>query len=151
MEVSIAKSKYVQLSELGSRFNLSFSGQLTLSNSIIALDGVKKSLLVFETNKPLNQAYVIELKKVAAITVKKMYGSIRPGELKNKKIDEFLKRIDLQFEYEDNNKTIVLPFYERETDDRRDLQELERYAGNWQVMLSKIAGLQTGRPQTGIL
>jgi hypothetical protein len=140
VEARFAKSKYTQVSELGSRFNLSFTSQLVFGNKIIALDGVKRSLLVFETNKELNQAYVIELNKVAAITLKKIYGSIRPGELQKKRMEEFLKKIDLQFEYKGKNETIVLPFYDSETDDRRYLPKLERNAKNWQMILSKMTG-----------
>ena len=44
-----AKSKYLEVSELGTRFNLSFSSQLEFGNKIIALDGRKKCLLVLET------------------------------------------------------------------------------------------------------
>lgn len=145
MEVRLAKSKYVQLSELGSRFNLSFSGQLILNRKIIALDGVKQRLLVFETDKTPDQAYVIALNKIASVTVKKTYSSIRPGELRNKRMEEFLKRIDLQFRYRDNKDLIVLPFYECGTDDPGNLGRLEKDAKNWQIMLAKIAGLQTVR------
>lgn len=145
MELRLAKNKYVQLSELGSRFNLSFSGQLILNRLIIALDGLKQRLLVFATDKPLDEAYVIALNKIAAVTVKKTYSSIRPGELRNKRMEEFLKRIDLQFQYRDNRDLVVLPFYQRETDEPANLGRLEKDAKNWQIMLAKIAGLQTAR------
>jgi hypothetical protein len=145
VDARFAKSKYLKVSELGTRFNLSFSSQLEFGNKIIALDGIKKCLLVLETGKELNQPYVINLNNVVAVTIKKSYGSINQGELRNKGIEEFLTRTDLQFEFDNNNKTINLPFYDREIDDRRDRQKLDRNAKNWQMILSKIIGSQTGK------
>ena len=50
-----AKSKYLEVSELGTRFNLSFSSQLEFGNKIIALDGRKKFsviVLLFNGDDP---------------------------------------------------------------------------------------------------
>ena len=44
VDATFAKSKYVLLSELGSKFNLSFSSHLVLNNKLIALDGLKKKI-----------------------------------------------------------------------------------------------------------
>jgi hypothetical protein len=135
-DAAIAKSSYLQVSELGSKFNLSFSSYLVLSNKIIALDGIKKRLLVLDVNRDKHQPYIIELNKMETITVKKTYGSIRAGQLKKKGIDDFLESIDLQFS--SKNETIVLPFYSYETDDPAQLPTLESNAKNWQVILSKM-------------
>ena len=134
------KSKSLEVSELGTRFNLSFSSQLAFSNKIIALDGIKKCLLVLDTDKEPSQPYVIDLKNVAAVTVKKSYDSIKAGELKNKGMEDFLKRIDLQFEFSNKDDTIVLPFYESEIDNQRQRPMLARNARNWQMILSKLIG-----------
>jgi len=134
------KSKYVLLSELGSRFNLSFSSHLVLNNKLIALDGLKRMLLVVETNNEFSQPHIIDLNKTTAVSIKKSYGSIGPGELRIKKFDEFLKRIDLQFGYHDKNESVDLTFYDSETDALWDLPRLERNAKNWQMILSKLAG-----------
>lgn len=144
------KSVYLQISELGSKFNLSFSDHWVFNNKIIALDAVKKQLLVFETNKTSNQSYVIELNKVAAVTVKKAYSSIRAGELKNKRIEAFLQRIDVQFEYSNKTK-IVIPFYDAETDDRGERVWLERGAAEFQMQISMMAGSQTNKVMTDSL
>src|SRR6185436_19156965 len=87
-------------------------------------------------------SYIIELDKVSAISVKKTYNSIQPGELNKRNFEEFLKTIHLQFEFADEAETILLPFYENETDTIRDLPRLERNAKNWQLILSKIIGAQ---------
>src|SRR6185503_10693034 len=107
----VDKSTYLKVSELGTSLNLSFSSHLVFGNKIIALDGIKKCLLVMETDKESNLPYVIDLNSVAAVSIKKSYGNIDKGQLKNKGVEEFLKRIELQFESNSKNETIVLLFY----------------------------------------
>lgn len=133
--VPFSKNKFQQVSELGTRFHLSFSSQMAIGNTLIALDGIKKILLVLETN---NQPFIIELNKVASVSVKKTYNSIRPGELNNKGIEQFLDTIELQFVYTDDKGTVSLPFYNCGKDDLRNLAMIERNAKNWQMILSKL-------------
>lgn len=116
-----------------------------LGNKLIALDGRSKILLVLEPGNELSQPFIVELNKVSDVSVRKSYGSIEPGELKSKGFEEFLKRIDLQFEYHDKNKTIALSFYDSETDDLQDLPRLDKNAKNWQLILSKMAASNVKR------
>src|SRR5687767_10387578 len=124
VDTGFTKSKYLEVSELGSRYNLSFSSQLELGDKLIALDGVRKCLLVVQTDKEVGQPTIIDLNKVSAVTVRKNYGRINPGELKNKTIDEFLERVDLHFLFRSNDETLVLPFYDSERDDKKDRAKL---------------------------
>lgn len=143
VHTKFAKSKYLEVSEIGTRFNLSFSSQLILGNKIIALDGIRKILLALETDKDSNEPYFIDLSNVAAVTVKKSYGSIKQGELKNNGIEDFLEKIDLQFVFNNNSENFILPFYDQGTDDQTDRQKLDRNAKNWQLILSKMVGSKT--------
>lgn len=138
-----AKDKYVLLSELGSKYNLCFSSHLVLGNKLVALDGIKKSLLISESGNDWDQPYVIELSEVTAVSVKKSYGSIVSGELKTKGLEEFLKRIDLRFEYGDKSKPFVLTFYDSEANAPQDIPRLARSAKNWQMILSKMLASQS--------
>ena len=138
VDATFAKSKYVLLSELGSKFNLSFSSHLVLTNKLIALDGLKRMLLVLEANNELHQSFIIDLTKITSISLKKSYGSIGSGELRIKNFDEFLRTIDLQFDYRDKGDSVALAFYDSETDELRDLPRLERNAKHWQMILSKL-------------
>lgn len=138
VETRFSKSKYVLLSELGSRFNLSFSSHLVVNNKLIALDGLKRILLVMEANNELNQPTIIELNKITTVSIKRSYGSIKSGELRTKKFEEFLRRVDLQFGHRDKSEFTVLTFYDSKTDALRDLPRLERNAKNWQMILSKM-------------
>lgn len=137
IEATITKSKYLHISELGSKFNLSFSSYLELGNKVIALDGLKKCLLVFEINQGIKKPFIIELSKVSVVTVKKCNGNIRPGQVKEKENEAFLKSIDLEFKY-GRDETIIISFYDCKTDRISDLSKLERNANNWQMILSKM-------------
>ncbi|MEO6914856.1 MAG: hypothetical protein ABI151_03675 [Chitinophagaceae bacterium] len=134
----ISKKSYTQLSKLGSTLNLSFSSQVLLGSKIVALDGVKKKVLITDMNDVSGQPWIIELDEVEAISVKKNYSSIKPGELTKKPFEEFLETILLQFEYRDRGRNIGLTFYERRKNNFRDLALWERIARNWQLILSKM-------------
>jgi hypothetical protein len=120
VQTAFTKSNYRKVSELGTRFDLSFSCQLQSGNKIIALDGTKKCLLVLDKVDELSEPEIIYLGDVAAVIMKKSYGSIKEGELKDKRIEDFLKRIDLHFEFINKGKTFILPFYESEADEQAD-------------------------------
>jgi len=132
------KDKYLQLSELGSKLNLSFSSHMSLGSKMIALDGVKKKLLVFDINDLAKQHCTISLERVKIISVKKSYCSIKPGELNKRGFEEVLEAISLHFEYRDGKNAVDLPFYERGKNRFSDLAMLERNARNWQMILSKM-------------
>jgi len=132
----IAKNKYAELSELGSRLNLSFSSQLAIGDKIMALDGVKRCLFLLDTGN--GSKHVIDLNKVAVITLKKSYGSIDHEELKYKGMNAFLESMELQFEFVDNDNTIILPFYDCNTDKQTDRLKLVKNGENWHRMLSKM-------------
>jgi hypothetical protein len=115
-----------------------------LGNKIIALDGRKKSLLILETGKGLTEPCIIDLNNVAAVATRESYGSIQQGDLRNKNIEEFLERIDLQFKLKDSEETVAIPFYDGAVDTESDKLKLVRNAKNWQMVLSRLLGLQTG-------
>lgn len=140
------KDKYALLSELGSKLNLAFSSQLSLSGKIIALDGVKRKLLLLDTGNPAQAYHIIELDDVKAITVKKTYSSIKPEELKRRRFEEFLETIHLHFEYHDKRNAFDLPFFEREKNNPGELTIRERNALNWQLILSKMIKAKTVAP-----
>jgi len=137
-KIKFDKFSYFQLNKLGSKFNLSFSSYVTLGNKIIGLDVMKRKLLIAEKINGLFRPYFIELNKVSVITVQKIYNSIKAGDLKKRRIEEFLQSICLQLEFVNGENTIVLPFYERTIDDIHNLKWLESKARNWQMMLSKM-------------
>jgi hypothetical protein len=132
------KKVFLKLSELGSRLNLSFSSHVLLIDKVIALDGIKRKLLVAKVADDLESPYTIELNQVKEISLRKTYSNIKPGELNKKKFNEFLETILLQFEYKDQGKKVGLPFYESDKHGIQNLDKLERNARVWQMILSKM-------------
>ena len=132
------KKVFLKLSELGSKLNLSFSSHVLLIDKVIALDGIKRKLLVAKIADDLESSYTIELNEIKEISIRKTYSNIKPGELNKKKFNEFLESILLQFEYKNQDKKIGLPFYESDKHGIQNLEKLERNARIWQMILSKL-------------
>ncbi len=130
------------LSKLGSVFNLSFSSHEMLDEKIFGVDGIKRKILVVEEKNGSNSSYIIELDNVKSISVKTVYDSIKPNDLTNKRLGEFLKTMHLQFEFKDGRDVVALPFFENKKNNIGDLPVLERKTKNWKVMFSKMAGAQ---------
>jgi hypothetical protein len=141
-DVRFDKIKYLQLRELSSKFSMSFSSYEVLGNKIIGLDRINKKLLVLEEADGQSNSYIIDLNEVKVISVKKIYNGIKAGELKKRRVEEFLKTINLRFEFENGNKDRAWSFYESEINKIYDLPRLERKAKNWQMILSKMTGTQ---------
>jgi hypothetical protein len=135
---AFARSKYVALSEHGSRLNLNFTSHLILGNRIVALDGIRKCLLVLDIGVDMERLCLINLNDIATVTLSKSYGSIKQEELEHKGVQDFLEKVQLKFTFNDKNETIVLPFYDASTDVQKDRARLEKNAANWQQLLSKM-------------
>ena len=136
------KIKYALLSKLGSAFNLSFSSHEMLDEKIFGVDGIKRKVLVVEEKNGSNSSYIIELDNVKSISVKTVYDSIKPNDLTNKRLEEFLKTMHLQFEFTDGRDAVALPFFENKKNNIEDLAVLERKTNNWKMILSKMSGTQ---------
>lgn len=137
-QAAFARSKYVALSEHGSKLNLSFTSHLILGNRIVALDGIRKCLLVLDMGDDGERVCFIDLTEIASITLCKSYSSINREELVHKGIQDFLEKVQFKFKFKDKNETIVLPFYDVTTDEKTNRARLEKNAANWQQLLSKM-------------
>ena len=111
--VKPGKGKYSLLNELGSKLNLSFSSHLVLGRKIIALDGIKKKLLVSAIENGFKDSFVIDLANAKSISVNKRYSGIKAGELLKNKFEKFLESIYLKFDF-GSDETRRLSFYQRE-------------------------------------
>ena len=67
-ENAFARSKYVALSEHGSRLNLNFTSHLILGNRIVALDGIRRCLLVLDMGANIERLCFIDLNDIATVT-----------------------------------------------------------------------------------
>ncbi len=127
---------------MGSVFNLSFSSHEILNKKIFGVDGIKRKILVVEENNGSNSSYIIELDKVKSISMKTVYDSIKPDELRKRRLEEFLKTIHLQFEFKDGRDAVALSFFESKKNNIDDLPLLERKIKNWEMIFSKMAGVE---------
>lgn len=128
------------LSKLGSMFNLSFSSHELLEERIFGFDGIKRKVLVVEEKNGANSSYIIELDKVKSVSVKTVYESIKPDDLRKRRLEEFLKTMHLQFEFADGREAVELPFFEYKKNSIEDLPLLERKTKNWKMIFSKMSG-----------
>src|SRR6188768_1318077 len=90
--IKSVKKVFLKLSELGSRLNLSFSSHVMLIDKVIALDGIKRKLLVAKVADDLESPYTIELNEVKEISIRKTYSNIKPGELNKKSLMNFWRQ-----------------------------------------------------------
>ena len=136
--INHGSNKYVQLNELGNRYDLSFSSHMVLSDKIIALDGAKRKLMVASLTGLLDGVQVIDLDKIKTVSLKKIYENIEAGELEKKEVNDFITTIQLQFEPRKCGTVNSLVFYRKNLHIIQDLAKHERNAKSWQIILSKL-------------
>jgi hypothetical protein len=131
--------QFLYLSEQGTKNDLSFSSQEMVGNKIIGLDGIKRKLLLLDETDGQTHLHTIDLGEIESCTIKKNYNGIYAGELKKRKIEEFINSIVLQFDFKNaSRKPIILPFYDKAVNNAWEIKELETKARGWQTMLSKL-------------
>lgn len=127
-----------RFSELGTVYDLSFASQEVLNDSIIGLDGMNRKLMVLtQIDDLIFDDYVIDLNEVKTCTVKKHYGNIRPDELRKRKLENYLERIALHFEFKNEKAPIEVAFYNHISPVYR-LDVIEQKADHWKQILSKM-------------
>jgi len=82
--------------------------------------------------------YVIDLEEVKCVSVKKYYGSIKPGDLKNRSLDAYLERIALHFEFNSGRDPVEIAFYSHIENDGYNREAIEHKAECWKQHLGKI-------------
>ncbi len=138
------KSAYRYLTRLKRNSELTFSKHEIFGNLALSLDTIRKRLMISRIVNQIWHASHIQLSATRLISIKKVYKDINVGQLRHRKLDEFLQTIYLQFEFLDGRNTIHLPLFERGLHDPGDLPVIERKARYWQDLLSEIRLLKTG-------
>ena len=127
-----------RLSQSGSSNKLNFTSQELLNNNAIGLDATQRKLLIL--TRFTNGEYfdvIINLDEVQSCAVKKIYGFINAGDLKNHKLEKHLEEIVLHIElYQCNSADI--PFYNHIDNPVSKATEMEEKAKRWEVMLAKL-------------
>lgn len=123
--------------EAGTENGLSFSSQEVLKNSILGLDGVHRKILVVMQKDNFHSSSVINLNEVKNCSVKKIYGTLNSGDLKNNKTEPYLEKIVLHFEMNGKPSSEIV-FYQHFDNHIYETQELEQKAKHWEAILSKM-------------
>jgi hypothetical protein len=131
--------QFLHLSEQGTKNELSFSSQEMVGHTIIGLDGIRRKLLLLEEKNGKEFHYTIDLEEIESCTLKKTYHAIKAGDLKRKKIEDFIDSIALQFAFKNRmHYPVSLNFYESSKDSPTELKQRALKAKKWQTVLSKL-------------
>ncbi|HEY1112008.1 MAG TPA: hypothetical protein VGE66_00545 [Chitinophagaceae bacterium] len=130
------------ISKLGSRNDLSFTGQEVLSDSVMGFDGLKKKLLVLENAQSVYRWYTINLDEVSTCTVQKTYRVPAVHAPGAPAISGYVERVELVFHCNDCKEPLAVPFYASEHNEAVELPALEARAHNWQRFLTKLLPAQ---------
>jgi hypothetical protein len=127
------------ISKIAKKRRLYISAQDELGDNVIALDSRKRKLLFMRKASAASSYLVIDLKHLETCTVKKQYGSIKPGELPKRKVTDFLRSIFLHLQFKNGSAPVTLPLYEEKNVQVEDVEQLEAKARKWQTMVSGLA------------
>lgn len=128
-----------RFSRLGTENDLRFSSQESFNDFLLGLDGVHRKLLVLKNlDETVFHSFIVDLNEVKSCSVRKSYGTINGGELKTKKLEQYLEKIVLRFEFINGNPPKEVPFYRHVDNHIYEVGELEQKAKDWEVMLSKM-------------
>jgi hypothetical protein len=128
-----------RFSQLGSLYNLSFSSQEVSRNTVLGLDGVQgKLLFLSKLDEKVYTHSLVDLRKVKACSVKKIYTNIQGGALVNGKLDHHLQSIVLLFEMNNMEPPTEVCFYNHVHDSIYHVKEQEAKANDWETILSKM-------------
>src|SRR5215218_2062108 len=117
-----------RFSNIGSENNLSFSSQEILKDCVFGLDGLHRKILIIRRSNDQYNTTVISLDELKGCSVKKIFGSIDVGDLKNKKLEQHLQEIVLQFEFDNTKLPIEVSFFDHTENSIYQLQEMEQKA-----------------------
>jgi hypothetical protein len=133
-----AMSKILKhFSQLGTENNLIFSSQELLKNCVLGLDGMNRKILVVTKEDNYYGSFIIDLNEVKNCTVKKIYGTIKVGDLKDHELEQYLEKIVLRFELH-GKLPVEIVFYKNWDNHIYETQELEQKAKHWEAILSKM-------------
>lgn len=128
-----------QFYNLGIENNISFSSQEILKDCIIGFDGKHRKLVVLQHCGQLEIDWlIIHLDDVLNCFVKKTYRGIKAGELRKRRVEDYLESIVLILEFFDSRTPVEISFYERVGHKGQKVSELDRKAKSWQIVLSKM-------------
>jgi hypothetical protein len=124
---------------LREKHGLTFANYECLQNTAIGLDAASRKLLIVKWEDPeSSDNYLVDLDEVRCCFLKRYYSHISPGELENRKLEQFQEKVVLRFEFHNPKRTMEIPFYHHMHDYVYQLPELEQKAKVWEAMVAQI-------------
>jgi hypothetical protein len=117
--------------------NIRVSSQEILNHLVLGLDGINRKMLVVTVEDENYRSFLIDLREVKNCSVKKVFGTIKAGDLKRHKLEQYLEKIVLNFELHREPPVQIL-FYRNITNHIYEMQELEQKAKHWETALFKM-------------
>lgn len=124
-------------SQLGAENTLNFSSQELLYHCVLGLDGINRKILVVTREDAFYSSLIINLNEVKNCTVKKIFATIKVGDLKKHKLEQYLEKIVLHFELH-GKPSVEIVFYQNSNNHIYESLELEQKAKHWEAILSKM-------------
>jgi hypothetical protein len=124
------KELLFDLNKIARHFKLKLSKVDAVKNTAFAIDNSKRKLLfISEDNLPYFKT--IDLRNVDSCTLKLDRSHIDTEDLKIRKIDDAIVKVQLQISHVDPLKSLIIEFYDSKDDHLKDLQELIEKATYW--------------------
>jgi hypothetical protein len=123
--------------QTGAKHALSFSSQEVLNDRVLGLDGVNRKVLVVTREENAFDSFIIDVNEIKNCTVKKVYGTIKAGDLKDHRLEQYLEKIVLHFEMT-GKPSVEVPFFSHANNHLYETQELEQKARHWETFLAKM-------------
>ncbi|WP_018614660.1 hypothetical protein [Segetibacter koreensis] len=130
------------ITKLAKRRSFDISNKEEVGGNVIALDVAKRKLLYAKITPHTSSCLIINLNNLEKCTIKKEYHSINAGELKTKKLHQFLKSIFLHFVFKNGSGTLSLPFFDARKEQQVNIEQLEAKAKKWETIVSKVLPIQ---------
>jgi hypothetical protein len=124
-------------SNLGTGNDLNFSSREILKDCMFGIDRIRRKILVVTREDNFFGSFIIDLNQVENCIVKKIYKSIKSGNPKNQKIEQYLEKIVLHFELSSRSSVEVV-FYKHFDNHVYEAAELEEKAKHWESLFSKM-------------
>jgi hypothetical protein len=124
--------------KLGFQLNLAISHCEMLGAFLMGLDLERKKLVIADYKNRINYLHTVEIDALRSISVRKEYNAIRPGELKVKKMSDFIKSIQIRMIFRDGRDAIVLPVYRNNAAGSEEIHQIDLKISRWYNMLSGL-------------
>jgi hypothetical protein len=124
-------------SQLGANNALNFSSQEVLHNCVLGIDGINRKIMVVTKDESVYSSFIMSLDEIKSSTVKKIYGTIKVGDLKKHKLEQYLEKVILHFELH-GKPSVEIIFYQNSNNHIYEARELEQKAKHWEAILSKM-------------